>query len=136
MYIVNSPRLVSQIHRHQKLIDSNPPFLALVFGRLFAFNPEDVLYLTKDSNTKGSLRHSTRQLEHSFFEGSSTSLNEFFTSIMQAVDYRLEGLATSKPQTISLNHFLQDMLPMATAGAIFGHDNPFSRDPSLVNEFW
>ncbi|ETS78133.1 hypothetical protein PFICI_10195 [Pestalotiopsis fici W106-1] len=136
LYIVNSPTLISQINRRQKVIDGGPPFLEIVFGKLFAFSSDDMMALSKDSPGNGTLRGDTQALEHSLLARGMGSLDEIFDGIITAAAYQLPNLPDDGQRTIELGAWLQEALPMSTAIGLFGPDNPFSHDPSLLQSFW
>lgn len=135
VYVVNSPGLISQINRRQKVIDSNPPFLAVVFGKLFGFRSDDLAELMRPSEN-GSLRRDSKVLEHSLLERGMAPLNEIFTKVMSEVADRLGTMAREGPVNISLQAWLQEIFTLCTAHGLFGPRNPFTRDPDLLDDFW
>ena len=136
VYVVTSPALISQINRRQKVIDSNPPFLTIVMGKLFAFHKDDLVELLRNPNETGSLRRDTRTVEHSLLERGAASHQEIFTGMIQEVALRLNTLASNGPVTIKLEGWLRETITMCTAQAVFGSHNPFAQDPSLLQDFW
>ncbi|KAL1614588.1 hypothetical protein SLS54_009653 [Diplodia seriata] len=136
VYVVNSPALISQINRRQKVIDSNPPFLAVVFGKLFSFPAHDMAELLRNPDESGSLRRDTQVVEHSLLERGMPALNEIFTAVVGGVADQISTLASEGPTTIKLSAWLSKVLPLSTAHGVFGPGNPFARDPSLLDDFW
>ncbi|KAF7125611.1 hypothetical protein CNMCM5793_001850 [Aspergillus hiratsukae] len=136
VYVVNSPALISQINRRQKVIDSNPPFLTIVMGKLFDFHKDDLAELLRNPNEMGSLRRETRGLEHSLLERGAAPLHEIFTAMIQEVATRLNTLASKGPVTIKLECWLRETITMCTAQAVFGPHNPFAQNHSLLDDFW
>ena len=136
VYVVNSPALISQINRRQKVIDSNEFFLTVVFGKLFGFHGDDLAELFRDPGEGGSLRRDSKVLEHSLLERGMSPLNEVFTSIMGEAARRLDAVAREGPVTISLQAWLREIFTLSTAHAVFGSRNPFTRDPDLLDCFW
>ncbi|KAI1777003.1 cytochrome P450 [Hypoxylon cercidicola] len=131
VYVVNSPTLVSQIYRRPKIIDSNPPFLTMIFKKLFAFCDDDLQLLSH-----GSLRQDTKVTEHSMLERGMASMNDIYRDIMSSAAGRLESLAVEGPETIHLQDWLQTILPLSTADGIFGTNNPLTRSPTFLDRFW
>lgn len=136
VYVVTSPALISQINRRQKVIDSNPPFLTVVMGKLFSFHKNDLAELLRNPNETGSLRRDTRTAEHSLLERGAAPLLEIFTGMMQEMVIQLNTLASNGPVTIRLEGWLRETITMCTAKAVFGPNNPFAQDPSLMQDFW
>ena len=136
VYVVNSPALISQINRRQKVIDSNEFFLTVVFGKLFGFHGDDLAELFRNSNRSGSLRRDTMVLEHSLLERGMAPLNKIFTSIMTGLAAPLCTIARDGPVTVSLQAWLREIFTLSTAHGLFGPRNPFSRDPDLLKDFW
>ena len=136
VYLVNSPALISQINRKQKVIDSNEFFLTIVFGKLFGFHGDNLAELFKNAGKNGSLRRDSMVLEHSLLERGVDSLNEVFTMIMSGLADRLNTVAREGPVTMNLQAFLREIFTLSTAQGLFGPKNPFTHDPNLVNDFW
>ncbi len=136
VYVVNSPGLISQINRRQKVIDSNEFFLTVVFGKLFGFHGDNLAELFRNPGKSGSLRRDSMVLEHSLLERGMASLDEVFTMTMGGVANRLCNMAHEGPVTISLQAWLREIFTLSTAQGLFGPQNPFTRDPHLLDDFW
>ena len=137
VYVVNSPGLISLINRRQKVIDSDAFFVNVVMGKLFGFPSHDLVELSRDTGEKGgSLRQDSKVLEHSMLERGAVPLNEIFTSITSEVADRLGVIAREGPVTISLQAWLRELFTLSSAHGLFGPQNPFTRDPSLLESFW
>ncbi len=136
VYVVNSPGLISQINRRQKVIDSNEFFLTVVFGKLFGFHGDNLAELFRNPGKSGSLRRDSMVLEHSLLERGVASLDEVFTRTMSGVANRLSTMAQQGPVTISLQAWLREIFTLSTAQGLFGPQNPFTRDPHLLDDFW
>ena len=136
VYVVNSPSLISQINRRQRIIDSNPPFLTLVFGKLFGFASEDLAELFRDHTENSSLRRDSKVLEHSMLERGMGPLHEIFNKVMSKVADRLTTVASESPVTLNLEAWLQEIFTLSTADGVFGPRNPFARNPDLLENFW
>jgi hypothetical protein len=136
VYVVTSPGLISQINRRHKVIDSNPPFLAVVMGGLFGFHGDDLAELMRNPSESGSLWQDSKVLEHSFLERGMTSLGETFTIIMNRVADRLNTVAREGPILTHLQAWLREIYTLSTAHGAFGPRNPFTRDPGLLDCFW
>ena len=137
VYVVNSPGLISLINRRQKVIDSDAFFVNIVMGKLFGFPSHDLVELSRDTGEKGgSLRRDSKVLEHSMLERGAVPLNEIFTSITSEVADRLGVIAREGPVTISLQAWLRELLTLSSAHGLFGPQNPFTRDPNLLESFW
>jgi hypothetical protein len=92
--------------------------------------------LLRNPNDAGSLRQETRAIEHSLLERSAAPLRETYTDIIQGVIRRLDKLAIGGTETIELGHWLQEVIILATAEAVFGPNNPSSHDSALSYDFW
>ena len=137
VYVVNSPGLISLINRRQKVIDSDAFFVNVVMGKLFGFPSHDIVELSRDTGEKGgSLRRDSKVLEHSMLERGAVPLNEIFTSITSEVADRLGVIAREGPVTISLQAWLRELFTLSSAHGLFGPQNPFTRDPNLLESFW
>ena len=136
VYVVNSPALVSQINRRQKVIDSNPPFLAVVHGKLFGFRDHDMAELMRTSTESDTLRRDSKVLEHTLLERGMAPLNEIFTRVMSGVADRLGTMAREGSITISLEAWLREIFTLSTADGVIGSQNPFTCDPNLLDTFW
>ena len=136
VYVVNSPGLVSQVNRRQRVIDSNPPFLAVVHGKLFGFSGNDLAELMRNPTESGTLRRDSKVLEHSLLERGMAPLNEIFTRVMSGVEDRLSTVAREGPVTISLQAWLREIFTLSTAQGVIGSQNPFTCDPDLLDSFW
>ena len=137
VYVVNSPGLISQINRRQKVIDSDAFFVNVVMGKLFGFAGDDLAELSRDPGSeKGSLRRDSKVLEHSMLERGAVPLSEIFTMIMGGVADRIGTVARQGPVTISLQAWLREIFTLSTADGLFGPQNPFTRDPDLLDDFW
>lgn len=139
VYVVNSPGLISQINRRQKVIDSDAFFVNVVMGKLFGFASDDLAELSRDpdgNNEKGSLHRNSKVLEHAMLERGAVPLNEIFTMVMGGVADRLSTIARDGPVTISLQAWLREIFTLSTADGLFGPQNPFTRDPHLLDDFW
>lgn len=137
VYVVNSPGLISFINRRQKVIDSDAFFVNVVMGKLFGFPSHDLVELSRDTSEKGgSLRRDSKVLEHSMLERGAVPLNEIFTSITSEVANRLGVIAREGPVTISLQAWLRELFTLSSAHGLFGPQNPFTRDPNLLESFW
>lgn len=137
VYVVNSPGLISLINRRQKVIDSDAFFVNVVMGKLFGFPSHDLVELSRDTGEKGgSLRRDSKVLEHSMLERGAVPLNEIFTSITSEVADRLGVISREGPVTISLQAWLRELFTLSSAHGLFGPQNPFTRDPNLLESFW
>jgi hypothetical protein len=136
VYVVNSPALISQINRRQRVIDSNPPLLTIVYGKLLDFHKDDLAEILRNPNETGSLRRDTKTLEHSLLERGAAPLHEIFTAMMQKVATRLNTLASEGPVTLRLECWLRETFTMCTAQAVLGPHNPFAENHSLLDDFW
>lgn len=137
VYVVNSPGLISLINRRQKVIDSDAFFVNVVMGKLFGFPSHDLVELSRDTGEKGgSLRRDSKVLEHSMLECGAVPLNEIFTRITSEVADRLGVIAREGPVTISLQAWLRELFTLSSAHGLFGPQNPFTRDPNLLESFW
>ena len=136
VYVVNSPALISQINRRQRLIDSDAFFVNVVMGKLFGFGDDDLAELSRDPSEKGTLRRDSKILEHSLLERGAVPLDEIFTLIMSGVVNRLGTVAREESVTISLQAWLRELFTLSTADGLFGPLNPFTRDPDLLHDFW
>lgn len=136
VYVVNSPGLISQINRRQKVIDSDAFFVNVVMGKLFGFASDDLAELSRDPGEKGSLRRDSKVLEHGMLERGAVPLNEIFTMIMGGVADRLSAIAREGAVTISLQAWLREIFTLSTADGLFGPQNPFTRDSHLLDDFW
>ena len=106
-------------------------------GKLFGFGNDDLAELSRDPSEKGTLRRDLKVLEHSLLDCGAVPLNEIFGVIMTGVADRLGAVAREGPPvTISLQAWLRELFTLATAEGLFGPQNPFARDPNLLDEFW
>ena len=69
-------------------------------------------------------------------ERGAVPLNEIFTSITSEVANRLGVIAREGPVTISLQAWLRELFTLSSAHGLFGPQNPFTRDPNLLESFW
>ncbi|KAI1322176.1 cytochrome P450 [Xylariaceae sp. FL0255] len=136
IYIVNSPALVSQINRRQKIIDSSPPFISIVFEKLFQFDKDDIAILSHAPVKGRSLRGDTQVAEHRLLERGTKSLESLSKAIMDQITKRFESVGSKGPEEINLYSWLQELIPLATADAVFGPNHPFADNDSLLREFW
>ncbi|KAH9992555.1 cytochrome P450 [Xylariaceae sp. FL0662B] len=131
VYVVNSPTLISQIYRRHNIIDSTPPFLTMIFQKLFAFRSDDLELLFH-----GSLRQDTKITEHRMLERGMASMTSIYSAIMTSAAKRLESLAAKGPETIFLQDLLRTILSLSTADGIFGANNPLTRSATFLDRFW
>ena len=136
VYVVNSPHLISQINRRQKVIDSDAFFVNVVMGKLFGFRDDDLAELSRDAGEKGTLRRDSKVLEHSLLERGAVPLDEIFGMIMGGVADRLGATAREGSVTIGLQAWLREVFTLSTADGLFGAQNPFRQDPDLLDDFW
>lgn len=136
VYVVNSPSLISQINRRQKVIDSDAFFVNVVMGKLFGFRDDDLAELSRDAGEKGTLRRDSKVLEHSLLERGAVPLDEIFGMIMGGVADRLSTTAREGSVTISLQAWLREVFTLSTGDGLFGAQNPFRQDPNLLDDFW
>ena len=136
VYVVSSPGLISQINRRQKVIDSNPPFLAMVMGKLFGFGGDDLAALLRNPGESGSLRRDSKVLEHGLLERGMAPLSEIFTAVMGGVADRLSAVGREGAGTVSLQAWLREVFTLSTAHGVFGSRNPFTLNPDLLDSFW
>ena len=136
VYVVNSPNLISQINRRQKVIDSDAFFVNVVMGKLFGFRDDDLAELSRDAGEKGTLRRDSKVLEHSLLERGAVPLDEIFGMIVGGVADRLSTTAREGSVTISLQAWLRELFTLSTADGLFGAQNPFTQDPDLLDDFW
>lgn len=134
--MVNSPALISQVNRRQKVIDGDSQFLARALGELFGLHGEDLDEVLRNPGENGSLRRDTKAVEHGMLDRGMPSLSEIFTTVVNEIACRMDGMGRKESDTMDLRSWVQESFTLATANAAFGPKNPFSQDPSLINDFW
>lgn len=136
VYVANSPGLISQINRRQKVIDGDSHFLAIALGKLFGLHGDDLVEVLRNPCELGSLRRDTKAIEHGMLERGLASFNEIYLTVMNNIADGLNNLAVEGPATIHLRTWLQEAFTPSTAYAIFGPRHPLMRYPGLQDDFW
>lgn len=136
VYVVNSPGLISQINRRQKIIDGDSHFLAIALGKLFGLHGDDLAEVLRNPCELGSLRRDTKAIEHGMLERGLASFNEIYLTVMDDIAEGINGLAVEGPATRHLRKWLQEAFTSSTAYATFGPRHPLTRYPNLQDDFW
>jgi hypothetical protein len=55
---------------------------------------------------------------------------------MRGMVVQMNALANNGPVIIRLEDWLRETTTVCTAQAVFGPNNPFTQDPSLIQDFW
>ncbi|KAK1623165.1 cytochrome P450 [Colletotrichum phormii] len=136
VYVVNSPELISQIHRQGKRVDGTLPFLYVVCGKFFGMHGEDLAGLMRNATTINSLRYDLKTMEHTALEVGTASSIEIYRNICCELADILNNVASQGPEKVSLQRWLQKTFTLATGRGIFGRGNPLDRSEDLVDCVW
>ncbi|KAF6835514.1 hypothetical protein CMUS01_05738 [Colletotrichum musicola] len=127
MYGVWDPILGQSVHRNKAL--TFEPFAVEFAQRELGFDNEK-LKLLQETN-----------LIPEFFEGIHVAMTPSNVRRMNAnaLRYVAEVLAKTGDEPFETSNaflWIRDLITMATADALYGHENPLKKDPSLLDELW
>ncbi|KAI1390768.1 putative cytochrome P450 [Hypoxylon trugodes] len=140
LYVVTSPELISQINRKQKVISSDGPFIETVFARLLALDAPSLALLrggAHGAHQRNGLRHDMQILQHDLLKPGD-AMKQMYLRTVEEFARRLNGVApeAGAKQPVELMGLTQQVFTWAIAFSLYGRDNPFELDPSLVDDFW
>lgn len=137
-YIITCPELISKINRKQRVISSNGPFVQTVYGKILSLDKTSLELLSSASKDGNSLVKDSHDMYHTVLKpGNSVMERMLFDTISKFPVHLRSSMSQSEGDTpIDLMKLLRTSVTMAMADALYGPTNPFSSDPSLVDEFW
>ncbi|KAK8863043.1 cytochrome P450 [Apiospora arundinis] len=137
VYIVHAPELVSQVNRSPKAINATLPFLTLVCAKIFGMHGDYLEELMRKPTARGSLWRDLQGFQHASLDPKSSSAAQMTFKIANRLSDGLEACTRESCKTsVNLMDWLQTTLTLATAHGLYGADNPFARDPTMVSSVW
>ncbi|KAK8025041.1 hypothetical protein PG990_002864 [Apiospora arundinis] len=134
VYIVDAPELVSQVNRSPKAINATFPFLTLVCAKIFGMHGDHLEELMRKPTARGSLWRDLQGFQHANLDPKSSSAAQMTFGIANRLSESLEACTRETGKaSVNLMDWLQTTLTLATAHGLYGADNPFARDPTMVN---
>lgn len=137
-YIITSPELISKVNRKQRAISSSGPFIETVYGKILSLDKSSLELLSSASKNGKSLVKDSHDMYHTALKpGNSVMEKMLFDTLSRFPDHFHSSMAQSGyVGPIDLMFLLRTSVSMAMADALYGPTNPFSSDPSLVDDFW
>lgn len=134
VYVVRSPRLVAAVYRNPKVLAFNP-FIAQLGKRITGHDAETGEIVQRNLNGEQGSGYVM-----DVHDGMLAALapGESLQSMVQAM---LREAATflhvlEKDNEVDLFAWARHMMTMCSTRAIYGPENPFNKNPGLVDTFW
>ncbi|CAN8095889.1 unnamed protein product [Discula destructiva] len=137
-YIVTCPELISKINRQQRVISSNGPFIETVYGKLLNLDQPSIELLRGTNENGESLVADSHHIYHAVLKPGHSVMEQMLLDTLSKFPThfhsRLAQIQHGQP--IELMSLLQTSVAMAMGDALYGPNNPFAVEPSLLEEFW
>ena len=134
VYVVTSPALVNAVNRNSKKIAFNP-FIAQLGKRMTGH--DEATGQIVQHNLNGEDGHGYVIDVH---DGTVASLapgkdpEQMTQAMLKQVSPYLDALANDGE--VNLFEWTRNMVTMCSTRAVYGPDNPFNYDETLINSFW
>ncbi|KAK7698755.1 hypothetical protein SLS64_012236 [Diaporthe eres] len=137
-YIITSPELISKVNRKQQVISSNGPFIETVYGKILSLDKSSLEILSSPSKNGKSLVKDSHDMYHTVLKPGHTVMEKMlFDTLSKFPGHFHSSMAQfGSDSPIDLMTLLRTSVAMAMADALYGPTNPFSSDPSLMDDFW
>ena len=134
VYIVTSPDLVNAVNRNSKKLAFNP-FIAMLGKRITGHDEVTSQIVQHNLNAEhgsGYVIDVHDRIVTSLAPGKD--LQQTTKAMLSHASSYFEALTTDAE--IDLFEWLRYMVTMCSTGALYGTENPFSKNPKFVDSFW
>ena len=134
LYVVTSPALVSAVNRNSKSIAFNP-FIAALGKRMTGHDEatgQIVQHNLNGENGPGYVIQLHDDTVASLAPGKG--LENMTQAMLKQVSPYLDALANDAE--VNLFEWTRNMVTMCSTRAVYGPNNPFNRDRTLITSFW
>lgn len=134
IYVVASPALVNAVYRNSKKISFNP-FIAQLGKRMTGHDEatgQIVQHNLNGENGPGYVMEVHDGTVASLAPGKN--LEEMTQAFLKQVSPYLDALANDGE--VNLFEWTRNMVTRCSTRAVYGPDNPFSHDETLIKSFW
>lgn len=137
-YIITNPDLISKINRKQRAISSSGPFIQTVYGKILSLDKPSLDLLSGPRKDGKSLVKDFHDMYHTVLKPGHDVMRKMLFDTLSSFPGHFHSstanLGADKP--VELMGLLRTSVTMAMADALYGPENPFASDPSLVEDFW
>ncbi|TEA10841.1 Cholesterol 7-alpha-monooxygenase [Colletotrichum sidae] len=128
LYGVWDPFLANAVNRNKDLLFE--PF-AVDFAQLQLGFRQDIMHILADTDIVKDVFESIRAAM------TAPYVRKMNARALNYVSDELQTIAAGKPLELpNLYLWLRDLMSLATTEALYGHENPLRKDPSLLKEVW
>ena len=134
VYVVTSPVLVNDVNRNSKKIAFNP-FIAQLGKRMTGHDEatgQIVQHNLNGENGPGYVIEVHDETVASLAPGKD--LEQMTQAMLKQVSPYLDALANDVE--VDLFEWIRNMVTMCSTRAVYGPDNPFDQDKTLITSFW
>lgn len=137
-YIITCPELISKVNRKQRVISSNGPFIETVYGKILSLDKLSLEILSSSSKDGKSLVKDSHDMYHTVLKPGHGVMEKMLFDTLSRFPghFRSSMVQLESDSPIDLMSLLRKSVSMAMADALYGPTNPFSAEPSLIDDFW
>lgn len=137
-YIITSPELISKVNRKQRVISSDGPFIETVYGKLLGLDKPSMELLRRANKDGATLVKDSHDMYHLVLKPGHRTMDKMLLDTVSRFPHHLRSyLADVRfDQPVELTSLLRTSVAMAMADALYGPENPFVLDASLLADYW